>query len=156
MAGLKFPPFRLDLESGTLFKNEKAVAVRPKLWRVLCLLTARPAQLVTKEELLDSVWGETNVNEESVGQAIRELRLLLDDRGRVARFIETVHGRGYRFIANLQDASTASPAAVEAAKRLQSAAKVFVGRQHELCNEPEQESGKWSSFPASRESGRHG
>jgi DNA-binding winged helix-turn-helix (wHTH) protein len=131
MAGLKFPPFRLDLESGTLFKNEKAVAVRPKLWRVLCLLTARPAQLVTKEELLDSVWGETNVNEESVGQAIRELRLLLDDRGRVARFIETVHGRGYRFIANLQDASTASPAAVEAAKRLQSAAKVFVGRQHE-------------------------
>ncbi len=129
MAGLKFPPFRLDLESGTLFKNEKAVAVRPKLWRVLCHLTARPAQLVTKEELLDSVWGETHVNEESVGQAVRELRQLLDDRDRVAQVIETVHGRGYRFIANLQDTSTASP--TTGATKAPQSAKVFVGRQFE-------------------------
>jgi hypothetical protein len=56
-------------------------------------------QLVTKEALLETIWPATVVSESSLMVAIRTLRRVLDDPARTPRFIETVHGRGYRFIA---------------------------------------------------------
>ena len=71
----------------------------PKTFAVLCCLVTQAGQLVTKDALLEAVWPETVVSEAVVTVAMRTLRRVLGDQARTPRFIETVHGRGYRFIA---------------------------------------------------------
>jgi tetratricopeptide (TPR) repeat protein len=62
-------------------------------------LLTQAGQLVTKDQLLEAVWPETAVSEAVLHVAIQELRRVLGDRARAPRLIETVHGRGYRFMA---------------------------------------------------------
>src|SRR5206468_1841924 len=71
----------------------------PKTFAVLCCLVTQAGQLVTKDTLLEAVWPETVVSEAVVTVAIRALRRVLGDRAHTPRFIETVRGRGYRFVA---------------------------------------------------------
>ena len=66
---------------------------------MLCALTRRPAKLVTKNELLDAVWGHRFVTESVLKSAISEVRAALGDNPKQPRYIETVSRRGYRFIA---------------------------------------------------------
>jgi DNA-binding winged helix-turn-helix (wHTH) protein/Tol biopolymer transport system component len=72
--------------------------VEPKAFRVLLILIRNPNKLIAKEELLNAVWGETAVTENSLARNIAQLRRLLGDDPREARFIETVSSIGYRFI----------------------------------------------------------
>jgi DNA-binding winged helix-turn-helix (wHTH) protein len=60
---------------------------------------SQPGQLVTKDDLLATAWPDTAVSDEVLTTAMRELRRALSDPARTPRFVETVHGRGYRFIA---------------------------------------------------------
>ena len=70
-------------------------------------LVGRSGQLVTKEELLASVWPETFVGDAVLKVAIRQLRDALDDDPKTPHFIETAHRRGYRFIGHIADAALA-------------------------------------------------
>jgi predicted ATPase len=70
---------------------------------VLNQLVGRPGQLITKEELLNSVWPETFVGDAVLKVAIRQLREALDDDPKSPRFIETAHRRGYRFIGEIAE-----------------------------------------------------
>src|SRR5271168_3644451 len=72
--------------------------VEPKAFRLLLILIRNPNKLIAKEELLNSVWGETAVTENSLARNIALLRRLLGDDPREPRFIETVSGIGYRFL----------------------------------------------------------
>ncbi|MGA3224393.1 MAG: winged helix-turn-helix domain-containing protein [Acidobacteriaceae bacterium] len=72
--------------------------VEPKAFRVLLMLLRNPNNLITKEELLSGVWGDTAVTENSLARNIALLRRLLGDDPREPRFIETVSGIGYRFL----------------------------------------------------------
>lgn len=92
-----FGPFRLDLRNEQLWDGEQAVPLKPKTMAVLCYLAERPGQLVTKEELLAAVW--TEVDDALLKICIREIRQALRDTPRTPQYIETVHRRGYRFIA---------------------------------------------------------
>lgn len=107
---LEFPPFRLDRRRQQLRHGDEAVALRPKTWAVLCRLVAGRGALVGKAELLDAVWGDVAVSEDTLTQSIRELRQALGDDARRPRYIETVHGRGFRFVAALQPATDSAPA----------------------------------------------
>lgn len=82
-----------------LWRGEEAVRLTNKAFGVLRHLAERPARLVTKDELLDAVWPGTSVSEAAMTVCIRELRRALGDDAQAPRFIETVRGRGYRFIA---------------------------------------------------------
>jgi len=93
-----FPPYRLDLTAGYLRSGQQAIKLRPKTWAVLCYLAERPGVLVTKEELLDAVWGDTAVTEATLSKSIGEIRDALHDEVRHPRFVETVHRRGFRFL----------------------------------------------------------
>src|SRR5688500_9543139 len=63
-------------------------------------LLERPGDLITRDELRDRLWGDTFVDfDHSLGTAIAKLRSALGDSARSPRFIETIGGRGYRFIA---------------------------------------------------------
>src|SRR5215471_16279588 len=102
-ASLLFPPFRLDLSAEQLWCDTRAIALRPKTFAVLRYLAEHPGHLATKDELLDAVWGETAVSDTVLKTCVRELRQALGDDARNPRFIETVHGRGYRFSAAIQN-----------------------------------------------------
>jgi DNA-binding winged helix-turn-helix (wHTH) protein len=96
---LVFGPFRLDLGDERLWCGDEATPLSPKTFVALRCLATQAGQLVTKEALLEAVWPNTVVSESILTVAIRTLRRVLDDQARTPRFIETVHGRGYRFIA---------------------------------------------------------
>src|ERR1035441_10304804 len=72
--------------------------VEPKAFRVLLFLLHNPLKLITKEELLDAVWGDTAVSGNSLTRSIALLRRLLGDDTHVPRYIETVATVGYRFV----------------------------------------------------------
>src|SRR5215813_4195546 len=96
---LLFPPFRLDLANQRLWREAQEIPLRQKTFAVLRHLAEHPDQLVTKEALLDAIWPETYVSDVVLTVCIRELRRALGDERKTPRFIATVHGRGYRFIA---------------------------------------------------------
>jgi DNA-binding winged helix-turn-helix (wHTH) protein/predicted ATPase len=98
-----FEPFRLDALDERLWKREKSVRLGHKALAVLQRLVSQPGELVTKDDLLASAWPDTAVCEAVLTTAMREIRRALGDQARVPRFIETVHGRGYRFIASVTE-----------------------------------------------------
>jgi class 3 adenylate cyclase/predicted ATPase len=98
-----FAPFRLDLGDERLWRDQEAVRLTHKAFAVLQCLVTHAGQLVTKAELFAAVWPETVVSESALLVCIRELRRALGDQARSSQFIETVHGRGYRFIAPVEE-----------------------------------------------------
>ena len=101
-ASFFFPPFRLELTNERLWGEDKEIPLRRKTFAVLQHLVERNGQLVTKEQLFGAVWPGTYVGEVALTICITELRKALGDDTKKPRFIETVRGRGYRFIAEVQ------------------------------------------------------
>ncbi|MGE0681236.1 MAG: AAA family ATPase [Candidatus Binatia bacterium] len=104
-----FPPFRLDVQNEQLWKNGQPITIRPKTWAVLRYLVEHAGRLITKKELFNTVWADARVSEALPKDYIQELRKILDDDPKSPRFIETVHGRGYRFIALVTTAAAPVP-----------------------------------------------
>jgi len=101
---LYFPPFRLDPSNERLWRETLEIPLRPKTFAVLRYLVEHAEQLVTKEELLNAVWAETVVGEDALTGCIRELRTVFGEEAKQPRYIETVHRRGFRFIAPVTSA----------------------------------------------------
>ena len=95
----EFGDFRLDVGERLLMRGRHRVCLPPKSFELLVALVARANRLVTKRELLDQVWPEVFVEEGILTVYVAQLRKALDDKGRDSRYIETVWGSGYRFIA---------------------------------------------------------
>ena len=108
---LIFEPFCLDVGNERLWRVQEALHLTHKAFAVLHYLAEHAGQLVTKDELLEVVWSQTHVSEAALAVCIREIRQALGDHPRTPRFIETVHGRGYRFLAavTVADRLPASP-----------------------------------------------
>ena len=112
------------------------MALRPKAWELLRYLVERPGALVTKEELHVAVWGDTVVSDDTLTRTLAELRLALRDDARTPRIIETVHRRGFRFVAGLHGASREGRAAVSIdapEPTLEAETSTLVGRDAELA-----------------------
>lgn len=93
--------FRLDPHNECLLRGAQEVPLRPKTYAVLQHLVSHPGQLVTKSQLLDSVWTDSYGTDMVLKVSIHELRKVLEDDPRNPRYIQTLHGRGYRFIGRL-------------------------------------------------------
>ena len=108
---LIFEPFCLDVGNERLWRVQEALHLTHKAFAVLHYLAEHAGQLVTKDALLEVVWSQTHVSEAALAVCIREIRQALGDNPRTPRFIETVHGRGYRFLAavTVADRLPASP-----------------------------------------------
>jgi DNA-binding winged helix-turn-helix (wHTH) protein len=107
---ISFGEFRLDRASGRLLEGATEVRLRSKTFAVLEYLVLRRGELVRKEEILGAVWPDTHVTPSVLTGCIRELRSALGDDARAARFVETVHRRGYRFVAASETDAGASAA----------------------------------------------
>ena len=108
---LAFGPFVFDRTNRLLSKDAVEVPLPPRVSGVLALLLERPGQLVTKQELISAVWRDAFVTETSVAEAISVLRQTLGDDPQRPTYIQTLHRRGYRFIADVRqpDASGIAP-----------------------------------------------
>jgi DNA-binding winged helix-turn-helix (wHTH) protein len=96
-----FANLELDTRSFELRRagTNDVVAMEPQVFDVLRFLVEHADRVVTKEELLDSVWGTRFVTESALTSRIKDARKAVGDDGRSQHIIRTVHGRGYRFIA---------------------------------------------------------
>ena len=102
-ASLKFENIELDLSSYQLRRNGSVIKLERIPMELLILLAGRNGQLVSREEIIEKLWGKDVFvdSEHGVNTAIRKIRNALQDDPENPRFIETVIGKGYRFVAPL-------------------------------------------------------
>src|SRR6202790_3348527 len=106
----RFGQFVLDPRRRTLSCADSPVSLTPKAFDVLLFLAQNPNRLVTKEELLQAVWGDTFVEEGNLTQYISHLRKALGDNSENSRLIVTIARKGYQFTADVTVAETADTA----------------------------------------------
>jgi TolB-like protein/DNA-binding winged helix-turn-helix (wHTH) protein/Tfp pilus assembly protein PilF len=97
----RFRQFVLDPRRRALSRDGAPVSLTPKAFDVLLFLLQNPNRLVTKEELLQAVWGDTFVEEGNLTQYISHLRKALDDNSEDSRLIVTIARKGYQFTADV-------------------------------------------------------
>jgi Tol biopolymer transport system component/DNA-binding winged helix-turn-helix (wHTH) protein len=119
---LRFGPFELDLGDRLLRKDGAELALPPRAYGVLEVLLARPGRLVAKRDLIDGVWKDACVTETSLTEAVGVLRQVLGDDPQHPTYVQTLHRRGYRFIAPVSTAAPAAPARSPLAPALAAAA----------------------------------
>ena len=93
-----FGDFHMDVARYRLSRGPREIPLPPKAWDVLYCLIKRPGLLITKEALRDEIWPDIAISDDTLTKRIGELRRALGDTHRTPRFIETVHGRGFRFV----------------------------------------------------------
>ncbi len=113
-ATVDFGSFRFDVSNRLLFRYGEQVALPPRALAVLAYLLERPNQVVSKQALMDAVWKDTFVEEASLKEAVSLIRQALEEDAQQPRFIQTIHRRGYRFVAplSLTTSSAAAPDAI--------------------------------------------
>ncbi len=97
----RFETFEVDEARFGLFRSGAPILLEPKAFRLLLFLAKNPGRVVRKQELLNTIWLDTAVGENSLTRSIALLRKALDDSSREPRFIETVPTVGYRFLAEV-------------------------------------------------------
>src|SRR5450755_3157220 len=106
----RFGQFVLDPATRTLSRVDLPVSLTPKAFDVLLFLAQNPNRLVTKEELLQAVWGDTFVEEGNLTQYISHLRKALGDNSEDTRLIVTIARKGYQFTVDVAVAEAADVA----------------------------------------------
>ena len=103
----RFYPYELDLGTGELCKNGQRTRLQQQPLQILIALLAKPGETISREELRELIWpGNVFVDyEHSLNRSINKLRHALADTVGRPRYIETLHGRGYRFIGAVDDGS---------------------------------------------------
>ena len=115
----QFGNYRLDRRAGGLFRRDEngsfvPVAIGSRALDVISVLIERHGELVSKDEIMRAVWPDTVVEEGNLTVQISALRRVLDDPGADASCIQTVAGRGYRFVAPVTRIAAGSPASATA------------------------------------------
>jgi DNA-binding winged helix-turn-helix (wHTH) protein/tetratricopeptide (TPR) repeat protein len=113
-SGFRFGPFEVDLYKNELRKFGTRLRLQPKPWRLLLALLERPGELVTRAELERKLWedGVFVDFEHGLNVAVKKVRAALSDPADAPRYIETVAGAGYRFIAPVEVLAEESAAAL--------------------------------------------
>jgi pimeloyl-ACP methyl ester carboxylesterase/DNA-binding winged helix-turn-helix (wHTH) protein len=105
-----FGEYELDVRLHELRRANERLHVEPQVFDVLAYLFARRDRLVTKEELLDKVWGHRYVAPTTLNSRIKHARQAVGDDGDAQRVIRTVHGLGFRIVADVEERGPTAPA----------------------------------------------
>jgi DNA-binding winged helix-turn-helix (wHTH) protein/tetratricopeptide (TPR) repeat protein len=136
----EFTDCSLDVAARELRRNDHIVHLQPKAFDVLVYLVGARDRVVPKDELLEKLWPGESVGETSLSFAIKAVRRAIGDDGAAQRVVRTVHGRGYRFVAEIAEdrdsaaepmRETSSGIAIRDRILIQGAATPFVGRDDE-------------------------
>src|SRR3954469_4086068 len=109
-----FGAFAFDRANRLLRRDSREIPLPPRVLSVLDLLVSRAGLIVPKQELIDTVWKDAFVTDTSLTEAISVLRQALGDDPQSPQYVQTVHRRGYRFVAPLA-AVRAAPATIDRA-----------------------------------------
>jgi TolB-like protein/DNA-binding winged helix-turn-helix (wHTH) protein/Tfp pilus assembly protein PilF len=103
--------FELDPESYTLRRSGRLLKLERIPMEILLLLVEQQGQLVSREQIVERIWGKSVFldTDNSINGAIRKIRTLLKDDPEEPRFIQTITGKGYRFIAPLDAREEPNP-----------------------------------------------
>src|SRR5688572_30469702 len=100
---IRFGDFTLDGAQRRLLRAGQDVYLPPKTFELLLYLVRNRGRVIPKDQLLEALWPDVNVVENTLAQRIREIREALGESASSARFIKTVPRVGYQFIAVLDD-----------------------------------------------------
>src|SRR3954468_9939798 len=92
----------LDTDLFELRRAGVPVPIEPQVFNVLAYLVEHRDRVVSKNEVLDNVWGDRFVSESALTTRIKAARRAIGDDGQQQRLIKTLHGRGYRFVAEVR------------------------------------------------------
>lgn len=98
----RFDDYQLNTDTLELTKNGILVHSEPQVIELLALLVKNAGKLVTKDEINQSVWRGRIVSEAALSSRIKSLRQLLGDTGKKQQYVQTVHKRGFRFVADVE------------------------------------------------------
>lgn len=102
-----FDDFELDTNAYELRRAGSRRPLEPQAFDLLTYLVQHRDRLVSKDELIEHIWPDRFISDAALTTRIMEVRKALGDSGRSQRYVQTVHGRGYRFIGDVQDAADA-------------------------------------------------
>lgn len=98
----RFGPFELDLARVEVREHGQPRPVEPQVFALLAFLLEHRERLVSREEIFEKVWDGRFVSDSALSSRIKSARKLLGDDGRSQRYIRTVHGQGFRFVAEVR------------------------------------------------------
>src|SRR5882672_6229826 len=98
----EFGPFTVDSIERTLERDGISLAITPKVFDTLLYLVRNQGRILMKDELLQKIWPGTFVEEVNLAVNISVIRKLLSDTPQDPRYVSTVPGRGYRFMAQVR------------------------------------------------------
>jgi DNA-binding winged helix-turn-helix (wHTH) protein len=98
-----FGGYSLDTQRYELRRAGELIQLGPQVFNVLTYLVAQRDRVVSRDELFARLWPEQFVTDDALGRCIRAARRALEDRPEAPRYIATTRGRGYRFIAPVQE-----------------------------------------------------
>jgi DNA-binding winged helix-turn-helix (wHTH) protein/class 3 adenylate cyclase/tetratricopeptide (TPR) repeat protein len=104
-----FGDYALDTSRCELHRTGQRIPLRPKVFDVLRYLIAQRDRVVSQQELLEHLWPQQFVGEATLKSCIKEARRAVGDTGKAQCMIQTLHGRGYRFVAVVTEASESPP-----------------------------------------------
>jgi pimeloyl-ACP methyl ester carboxylesterase/DNA-binding winged helix-turn-helix (wHTH) protein len=113
----RFGPFQLDTRERRLSRGCDVIPLRLKVFDTLRVLVENAGRLVTKQELLDTIWPETTVEENNLNHNVSVLRKALGEKATGQHYIETVPRVGYRFAATVEPAEPRAQSAVASAEK---------------------------------------
>jgi DNA-binding winged helix-turn-helix (wHTH) protein len=140
-----FGAFEADEAGGELRKHGVRIKLHAQPFQLLVMLLERPSEVVTREEMRQRLWGQdTFVDfDHGLSSAVRKIREALEDSASQPRYVETVSGKGYRFIAPVSQASGlpaqspgSAPAAVASDVRLETPLGSLLSTSEELPAAP--------------------
>ena len=99
----RFDNFLVDPENWRLSRGGQEIHLEPVVLELLVYLISNREHLVTRQELMDTVWGDTVISESALTKAVARLRKALDDDSAAPQYLETVRSKGYRFIAAVEE-----------------------------------------------------
>src|SRR5262245_40601431 len=137
---VSFGPFRLDLGHRTLSREGTPIALRSRALEILCALAEAEGEVVTKDELMATVWPHAVVEENALQVHVSALRKTLDDGSNTQGYILTVPGRGYR-LAGLKPSAPAAAAETDPPREpaLAGRSSIAVLPFRNMSSDPEQD-----------------
>ena len=137
----RFNDFELDTDRFELRDGDAPVALEPQVFALIALLIENRDRMVSKDELIDKIWSGRIVSESAISSRVKKARKALRDSGTEQQLIRTVHGKGFRFVGELdseaaQSSASSAPTANEAAS---SRPRIVILPFANLSGDPEQE-----------------
>ena len=104
-----FDGFDLDIESGVLRSDKSEISIEPKAYKLLCFLLENQHRMLSRDEIITHIWEGRAVSDAVLSTAVKSVRRALGDDGQKQQFLRTVHGRGFRFVADVQIQPSVEP-----------------------------------------------